>query len=172
MITIRAATPDDANAIAHVHVESWKSTYTGIVPEAYLAGLDEVLRSKLWHEFLTGGALVLVAELDGTVAGFTHAGANREELEACDAELYSIYLLRELQRRGTGKAMLEAIAGTLVERGFGSMGVWVLERNPSRSFYEKMGAHLATTKVIDIGGAKLMEARYVWNDLKGLAQPH
>ena len=172
MVTIRAATVEDAGAIAHVHVASWKSTYRGIVPEAYLAGLDEVLRSRLWHEFLTGGALVLVAEVDGTAAGFAHAGANREELEGCDAELYSIYLLRELQGRGTGKALLQAMARELIERGFGSMAVWVLERNPSRIFYEKMGARLATTKVIDIGGAKLMEARYIWNDLKSLAQPH
>jgi GNAT superfamily N-acetyltransferase len=172
MVTIRAATAEDASAIAHVHVESWKSTYTGIVPDAYLAGLDEVLRSKLWHEFLTGGALILVAELDGTVAGFAHGGTNREGTEQCDAELYSIYLLRRSQGRGTGTALLKAMAGALVDRGFGGMAVWVLERNPSRLFYEKTGAHLETTKVIDIGGAKLMEARYVWNDLKRLAQLH
>jgi hypothetical protein len=44
MVSIRAATPDDAVAIAHVHVESWRTTYEGIVPGEYLAGLDETLR--------------------------------------------------------------------------------------------------------------------------------
>jgi GNAT superfamily N-acetyltransferase len=170
MIAIRAATAQDAGAIAHVHVQSWKTTYSGIVPDAYLAGLDEVLRTRLWHEWLVGDALVLVAELDGSVAGFAHGGANREALEECDAELYAIYLLRESQGRGTGTALLEAIAAALVERGFRSMAVWVLERNPARSFYEKMGAHLAASKVIDIGGAKLMEVAYAWPDLRSVAR--
>jgi len=31
--TIREATPDDAPAIAAVHVRSWQAAYRGIVPE-------------------------------------------------------------------------------------------------------------------------------------------
>ena len=170
MVAIRPATEADAGAIAHVHVESWRTTYAGIVPDAYLAGLDEVLRAQLWHEWLKGRALVLVAERNGKVAGFAHAGANREALEKCDAELYSIYILRESQGRGTGTALLRAMAAALGERGFTSMAVWVLERNPARNFYEKMGAHLAASKVIEIGGAKLMEVAYAWPDVKSLTQ--
>ena len=49
------------------------------------------------------------------------------------------------------------------------MAVWVLEQNRSRSFYEKTGARMATSKVIEIGGAKLMEVAYAWADLKVLA---
>lgn len=168
MVSIRAARAEDAGAIAHVHVESWKTTYAGIVPEAYLAGLDEMLRAKLWQEWLAGHALVQVAERNGQVVGFAHGGANRESLEECDAELYSIYLLREAQRRGTGKALLQSVAGALAERGFRSMAVWVLERNPARNFYEQMGAHLAASKVIEIGGTKLMEVAYVWPDIQKL----
>lgn len=149
--------------------ESWRTTYAGIVPDAYLAGLDEMLRTKLWQEWLTGNALVLVAEKDGQVVGFAHGGANREALEECDAELYSIYLLREEQGRGAGAALLGAIAAALAERGFRSLAVWVLERNPARGFYEKMGAHLTASKVIEIGGAKLMEVAYVWPELKSLS---
>jgi GNAT superfamily N-acetyltransferase len=168
MITIRAATTEDAGAIAHVHVESWRTTYAGIVPDAYLAGLDEMLRTKLWHEWLTRSALVLVAERDGKVVGFAHAGTNREPLEDCDGELYSIYLLRESQRHGAGTALLGAIASALLDRGFRSLAVWVLERNPARSFYEKKGAHLSASKVIEIGGVRLMEVAYVWPELQGL----
>lgn len=170
MVSIRLATAGDASAIAHVHVESWRTTYAGIVPEDYLAGLDETLRAKLWHEWLAGPALVLVAERDGSVVGFAHGGANREALESCDAELYSLYLLRESQGRGTGTKLLEAMAAAMVERGFRSMAVWVLERNLSRSFYERMGAHLAASKVIEIGGAKLMEVAYAWPELRSLAR--
>jgi GNAT superfamily N-acetyltransferase len=168
MISIRPANEGDASAIAHVHVESWRTTYAGVVPDAYLTGLDEILRAKLWHEFLTNGALVVVAERKGHVVGFAHGGPNREPLEKCDGELYSIYLLRDTQGRGAGTALLRAIASALMERGFKSMAVWVLERNPARTFYEKMGAHLAASKVIEIGGAKLMEVAYVWPTLETL----
>ena len=169
-IAIRTAGIDDASAIAHVHVESWRTTYAGIVPDAYLAGLDEILRARLWREWLSGQALVFVAVMDGRVVGFAHGGVNREPLETCDAELYSIYLLREAQRRGAGVALLRAMANALVERNFKSMAVWVLEQNRSRNFYEKTGAHMAMSKVIDIGGTKLMEVAYAWADLKALTK--
>jgi GNAT superfamily N-acetyltransferase len=171
MVSIRAATAGDAGAIAHVHVESWRTTYAGIVPDAYLTGLDEVLRAKLWHEFLTSGALVLVAERGGQTVGFAHCGANRVALEECDGELYALYLLRDAQRHGAGTALLRSIAASLIERGFKGMAVWVLERNPARNFYEKMGAHYATSKVIEIGGVKLMEVAYVWPDLRRIMVP-
>ena len=165
-ISIRAAAFEDAGAIAHVHVESWRTTYAGIVPDAYLAGLDETLRAQLWREWLSGETLVFVAEWDGSVVGFAHGGKNREPVEACDAELYALYLLKDAQKRGIGTALLRAIAASLVERNFKSMSVWVLEQNRSRSFYEKTGARLATSSVIDVGGVKLMEVAYAWADLK------
>jgi len=168
MISIRAATAEDAGAIAHVHVESWRTTYSGIVPEAYLVGLDEVLRAKLWHEWLTGSTFVLIAEKEGQVVGFAHAGPNREALERADSELYAIYLLQDAQRHGAGSALLRAIAAVLANRGFRSMAVWVLERNTARNFYETMGAHLAASKVIEIGGMKLMEVAYVWPEIRSL----
>jgi hypothetical protein len=38
--SIRIATAADAAAIAITHVESWRETYTGIVPDHVLAGLS------------------------------------------------------------------------------------------------------------------------------------
>jgi len=168
---IRMAVMQDAGAIAHVHVESWRTTYGGIMPDAYLAGLDETLRAQLWSEWLSSEALVLVAEVKGQLVGFAHGGPNREPARARDAELYAIYLLQEAQHRGIGSALLRAMATALVERHFKGMWVWVLEQNRSRFFYEQQGAKLATSKVIDIGGVKLMEVAYTWPDLKTLATP-
>jgi GNAT superfamily N-acetyltransferase len=168
-ISIRAAVETDAGAIAHVHVESWQTTYTGIVPDAYLAGLDETLRAKLWSERLRSGTLVFVAEWEGRIVGFADGGMNREGVGGCDAELYALYLLKDAQKRGIGAGLLRAMAAALLERNFKSMAVWVLEQNRSRSFYEKTGARLVTSKVIDIGGTKMMEVAYAWASLKELA---
>ena len=164
-IAIRPARLDDAAAIAHVHVESWRTTYAGIVPDAYLKGLDEMLRAKLWSERIQSGSQVSVAEWGGRVVGFAAGGPNREPVGECDAELYAIYLLRDAQKRGIGLGLLRSMANALMERNFKSMAVWVLEQNRSRVFYEKTGARMVTSKVIEIGGAKLMEVAYAWADL-------
>ena len=171
MVSIRAANSYDAVAIARVHVESWRTTYAGIVPDDYLAGLDETLRVKLWQEWLSSGAVVLVAERKGGVVGFVHAGNIREAIETADAEVYSLYLLKESQGRGIGRALLTAVAAVLQQRGFRSIALWVLERNRSRNFYEICGGRLAASKVIEIGGARLMEVAYWWPDLAFLTKP-
>jgi hypothetical protein len=46
----------------------------------------------------------------------------------------------------------------------------VLERNQSRAFYERCGGLLATSKVIEIGGARLMEVAYWWPSLSVLCE--
>jgi L-amino acid N-acyltransferase YncA len=170
MVSIRAATAEDARAIAHVHVESWRTTYAGIVPDEYLAGLDETLRVKLWQEWLGGETVVLVAERKGEVVGFAHAGKIREAIGSADAELYSLYLLRESQGRGIGRGLLRVLAAVLQQQGFESLGLWVLERNRSRGFYESCGGRLAASKVIEIGGARLMEVAYWWPELTVLSE--
>ena len=170
MFSIRAAVEVDAGAIAHVHVESWRTTYTGILPDAYLADLDEKLRAQLWREWLCADISVFVAEVSGAVVGFAAAGRIRDAVQSCDAELYTIYLLREAQRKGIGTALLRAAAAALIQKEFRCLALWVLERNPSRAFYEKCAARLATSRIIDIGGTKQMEVAYYWPELKYLVR--
>jgi hypothetical protein len=48
------------------------------------------------------------------------------------------------------------------------MLVWVLEQNPSLSFYERLGAVQIARKVINIGGADLQELAFGWPSLDRL----
>lgn len=171
MTPVRLANPQDAIAIAHVHVASWRTTYAGIVPANYLNSLNEADRIVLWQDWLTRDLEVYVAELDGEVVGFAAAGPIREPLEDCDAELYAIYLLDRAQRHGLGATLLQTLARSLRAKGFKSMAVWVLERNPARHFYEKWGAVYATAKQIEIGGVLLEEIALTWPDLAMVASP-
>jgi L-amino acid N-acyltransferase YncA len=90
MNSIRLAEVRDAAAIAHVHVQSWLTTYKGLVPEEYLASLNEAERVPLWQEWLTRDISVFVAEVAGKIVGFAGGGPIREPLAAYDAELYTI----------------------------------------------------------------------------------
>lgn len=171
MSLVRAATKQDAGAISHVHVESWRTTYAGVVPDAYLASLNEAEREALWREWLTLDIEVYVAELDGEVVGFVSGGPIREPIQEFDAELFAIYLLRQAQGRGIGTALLRKLAGSLRSKGFKSMAAWVLENNSSSRFYAQSGAHPIMSKEIEIGGVMLPVQAYGWPDLEAISSP-
>jgi GNAT superfamily N-acetyltransferase len=165
---IRVATLQDAGAIARVHVESWRTTYAGIVPAEYLASLDVGQREVSWREWLPLDIDVFVAEVDGEVVGFVGGGAIREPVEGFDAELFAIYLLRDAQRRGIGMALLKRLAGSLKARGYRSMMAWVLEDNSSGEFYSRSGGVRVASKEMEVGGVMLPVVAYGWGDLEGI----
>jgi ribosomal protein S18 acetylase RimI-like enzyme len=168
-LTIRKADIEDAAAIAHVQVESWKTTYAGIVSDTFLASLNQEDRMRSWQEqILAGNISIFVAEEEAGIFGFAAGGEAREKLDEYEAELYAIYLLRGRQRQGVGRTLCLALASDLQTKGFMSMLVWVLEQNPSVSFYERLGAVQIARKVIDIGGADLQELALGWPSLDRL----
>ena len=62
---IRDTDTTDASAIARVHVDTWRTTYAGIVPAEFLAGLSYADREQMWQQALTANrpaASMLVAE--------------------------------------------------------------------------------------------------------------
>lgn len=49
---IRKANSVDATSIAKVHVDSWRTTYKGIIPDEFLNNLSYEQRTELWKENL------------------------------------------------------------------------------------------------------------------------
>ena len=70
---IRPALLADAAAIAEVHVQAWRETYRGLMPDAVLAGLSVEKRVRAWSEMLAAGPqapTILVVEDAGRIVGF------------------------------------------------------------------------------------------------------
>ena len=68
VLRIREAVPSDAPAIAKVHVDSWRTTYAGIVPDEDLASLSYGQREQAWQNILAhpdAYGFTLVAEAAG-----------------------------------------------------------------------------------------------------------
>ena len=173
MVTIRAANRADAGPIARVHVDSWRTTYEGVVPSEYLAGLSYRDRESMWNEALTTDKLamsILVAETEGgDVVGFASAGPERDGNSTYKGELYAVYLLQEHQTLGLGRRLVSAVARRLLACGFNSMLLWVLEDNrPACRFYESLGGERVGRKTVAIGGADLEEVSYGWKDIVAL----
>jgi len=165
--TIRPACVEDAKAIAFVQVEGWRTTYAGIVPDAYLAEMDAESRVESWRQPLQSGEMdAFVVEDAGGVFGFVCGGKIREASESYDGELYAIYLLKDRQRNGAGRLLACTLAEALKHRGLKSMTVWVLEENRRAvSFYKALGAVQIAQKTVEIGGAELSDLCLGWADL-------
>jgi ribosomal protein S18 acetylase RimI-like enzyme len=166
-IAFRAAVPDDAAAIARVQVSTWRATYRGIVPGAFLDGIrvDE-WAARRRGDLETPGSVALVAEEGGVAIGFLLAGRARGGPPGHDAEVHALYVLRERQRRGVGRRLLRDGAAAVAARGHRSLLLWVLRDNaPARAFYERLGGRVVASKEIEIGGAALPEVAYGWPDL-------
>jgi len=171
---IREATAADASAIARVHVESWRTTYCGIVPGDVLANLSTEQRERSWAERLNqpdGLRFNYVAEDDaGAVVGFASGGPEREGDLVYTGELYAIYLLADQQGKGIGGRLARMVAERLAAMGHDTMLVWVLAKNPARHFYAALGGVPVREKPITIGGASLTEVAYGWTDIRSLRQ--
>jgi GNAT superfamily N-acetyltransferase len=118
---------------------------------------------------IPNGGVYAAENNKGEIVGFSSGGKERSgKYNGFDGELYAIYILKEHQNKGIGKALVKAVMNDMKGLGFNSMLVLVLKDNPSRLFYEALGAHLIDTEEIEIGGKKLTELVYGWKDLDHL----
>ena len=143
MVELRDATPDDAKAIAAVHVASWQVAYRGLMPDAVLDGLSVDDRAHKWAERLAARAprtqTVLVVQ-DGAVLGFASTGPSQVGEDPAAGELYAIYLDPGAWRRGLGARLHAGALENLRADGFTRAGLWVLDANErALRFYHRQG---------------------------------
>lgn len=164
---IRKAKPEDARGIAKVHVDSWRTTYKGIMPSDFLNGLSYEQRTVLWSSNIAKkGEYVVVAETDnGDIVGFGTASKRETNTVDKSGDLTSIYLLAEYQGQGIGKMLLKELFVHFKKLGYEKIFVEVLEDNHTRFFYEYYGAVLIDAVQLKFGGKVLNELIYEWNNL-------
>jgi GNAT superfamily N-acetyltransferase len=168
-VRIRKAVVADATAIARVHVDSWRTAYTGIIPDSYLATLSYDQRENWWKDAIENErSFVFVAEVERPkqIIGFVNGGQERSKNSEYTGELGAIYLLEDYRRQGIGQRLVVTLVRKLIDSGQNSMLVWVLAKNPSRKFYEKLGGKYLRSKQIEIGGTSYEEIAYGWKDLR------
>jgi len=153
-------------------VDSWRTTYRGIIPDAYLDGMTIEDSTVLWHRVLSAApntTNTFVAEFDGTVAGFSSGLMLKEPRHGLDAELSAIYVTPQHQRSGIGRQLVGAVAAAQAALGGTGLVVWVLAANRrARTFYEDLGAELLIEQPFQWDGMDLVEAGYGWRDLDAL----
>jgi GNAT superfamily N-acetyltransferase len=172
-IVIRRAAPRDAEAIARVRIDGWRTSYRGLIPAAYLDGMQVDASTALWDKVLAARpspASVFVASHGDEVIGFAAGSLLAEPKFGLNAELTAVYLRREFQRVGLGRRLIAAVVDAQRALGAAGMIVWVIAANkPARAFYEALGAELLVEQAYQWDGMDLLEAAYGWRDLDALA---
>lgn len=164
---IRKAVESDAADIAKIQVDSWRTTYKGIVNDEYLERLDYKKREEVWTTAVVQNTGFLLVDDEDMTIGFAVGGPERsEEHIGFDSELYAMYLYEENQGKGGGRQLFDKVVADLIERGFESMIIIALEDNPACRFYEKMGGVVIGKEESEIGGDNLTELVFGWRDIK------
>jgi GNAT superfamily N-acetyltransferase len=172
LMIIRQATPEDAAGIARVRVDTWRTTYHGIVPDEFLDNMSYEEGERRLAERLSDleskiHAYVAVDE-SGQIVGFVSGGPDRDKDPVYKSELYAIYILQSHQGQGIGRRLAVILVKKLLEVGFDSMILWVFADNPARRFYEALGGQLVKTSQFELSGATIEEVAYGWLDIRTL----
>ena len=166
MIEYRPAKSPDADAVASLHVQSWRQNYRGAFSDAFLDGDLPGERLRVWRERLDrppGNQFVQLAVDGADLVGFVCAygahdpqwGSFVDNLHVADAS----------KRNGIGSSLMRQ-AGACLGPLYSDLGIylWVLEANSlARRFYERLGAQNAGVSIMEThGGAMVRSCRYTW----------
>jgi GNAT superfamily N-acetyltransferase len=167
-VIVRAARPEDALAVATVHVRSWQAGYRGLLADAYLDTLRPEDRMARYDFTATGpdAAVTAVAVVDGMVRGFATTGPRRHG-EGPDAgtptgEVLALYVDPDAWGTGIGTSLLADARARLAARGFADAVLWVLAGNDrAERLYRSDGwtsdGHL---RRVEVWGTPVDELRY------------
>lgn len=165
------AGPADAEDLARVHVQAWRETYKGLLPDAFLARMSEPgFTRRFGRELREPRGVVTLAAADRYgLVGYASGGASRGQTEG-EAEIALLYVLRKAQGRGVGRELLMRMAKALAAEGATSLRLSVLRDNmAARGFYEHLGGLPEPARQEPgPGGRLLFEVAYRWNDIAAL----
>lgn len=142
MLSFRKATKEDAEGIAILHTESWKSAYKGILSDEYLA--KNVLKNRLetWKLRFDNPSinqLIILAEENHTLVGFVCIFGNQDT--EFGSLIDNLHVKPDFKGKGIGKKLLIKASDLIFENYKTKlMHLWVFEANTSAiGFYKNCG---------------------------------
>ena len=178
-LTIRPATPNDAQAIARIRVQGWRFAYQGLISQDYLDSLSVAEDTERMRGCLSQlpqnsppsrSASVqgsgdgekqsfMLAVRDDAVLGFCRFSAapnNADRVERAtpggtiNGRLHSLYIDPDALGQGIGHALMSHALSTFTAWGCERAHLWVLEGNSRAiSFYERQGWQLTGDTKVD-----------------------
>ena len=167
--TCRLAWPQDAEAIADVQIAAWRRSYTGVLPDDVLAGLDRASLVNAWRQEIARPAearqRILVALEETTVVAYvlTAPATDPDCDPSVDGEVDDLTVHNDHEHSGHGSRLLHAAVETLRADGFRRAVVWLTSTDDARraflieSGWAPDGAH----RTLDLNGDGAVLVRQV-----------
>ena len=186
-LTIRPATPYDAQAVARIRVQGWRFAYQGLISQDYLDSLSVAEDTERMRGYLSQlpqnsppsrSASVqgsdgekrsfMLAARDDAVLGFCRFSAAPDKIDRAEratpggtmnGRLHALYIDPDSLGQGIGHALMNHALSTFAAWGCERATLWVLEGNSRAiSFYERQGWRCTgATKVDQSFGLCLVE---------------
>ena len=160
--SVRVARPRDADQIADIHVSSWRVTYRGMLPDAFLESMSRRRLAASWRRrtLLRSTESVLVAPRGEVIAGFACLAPSISE-PGFAGEITMLYVRPELEGSGIGSELLGAACERLAAKPLYWGIIWALEANRRAiEFYQRRGFRLDGGRRTDrVGGAAVSVVR-------------
>ncbi|GIU16992.1 MULTISPECIES: GNAT family N-acetyltransferase [unclassified Shewanella] len=157
-IILRDAVQDDVQQLAQIHVNSWKSTFSGLMPDKYINGYTLSSRVNEWQSVIhSRSEIVVVAERGGIVIGFMSYRVNPENLATI--ELCKLYLCPSAYGQRFGSKLLNHLKLSAQAQGMKAISLYVLDSNKvAINFYSKHGFEFSGGFVsVEFEGAAIID---------------
>jgi ribosomal protein S18 acetylase RimI-like enzyme len=157
---IRHADPLEFNRIADIHIESWKNSYSNILPSDFLDGqIDQHLYNHWSNVEIKNEDVLLVAE-EEEIIGFIAVWCRPAPF------IDNLHIKPSYRSRNVGTALMKAAAEDLISKGQPSGYLWVFNSNENAiRFYTKLGGISKEREIKDIFGHGVEHRKIVWDDL-------
>jgi ribosomal protein S18 acetylase RimI-like enzyme len=164
-MVIRPTQIADAHSMSCIYVQTWRDTYLSVIPYDYLSTMSIARHEKaFFNEINSGHVVSFVAEDAGRVLGFVTGGYERHGDEIYSGEIYTLYVMKNLQQRGLGTQLVSELARQFNRLGIYSMLVRVLKLNPYRRFYKKVNGLYLKTGRLPFADEIMAVETYGWLD--------
>ncbi|MEM6800164.1 MAG: GNAT family N-acetyltransferase [Bacteroidota bacterium] len=158
---LRKAQREDIPQIAALLVKSWREHYHYFLPSSFLKHMSVEKQIARHERYYTEQIEYLIVEGENEdLLAFASHGPMRGEEMTCDWELYTLYVASHAQGKGIGSALLGELSRQAKQHA-SNLGVWVMEQNPFKSFYEKHAFKAVSQMHMEIGNSSIMNIGYL-----------
>jgi GNAT superfamily N-acetyltransferase len=169
-ISLMPASSQDAQQIAELQAQSWRSTYRGMLPDDYLDHHVVADRIESWTarfaNFAPHRALVLKAVSEDALLGYVCVLLDEEP--EWGARLDNLHVIPDSKGTGIGYALFQAAREWIAQVSPGTpMHLWCVEDNRvARRFYDRQGGTIVESASRSFAGQpSVPELRYWWPPL-------
>ena len=151
----------DAEEIAKLVIDSWKTTYKGLIDQNYLDNLDIESAKTKWEKQIEQNCDILIYREDGKILGVIKYGESENVSE--NGEVFVLYVKPEEKRKGIGTKLINSVKQELLKKGYKKMDVWCLDGNKiGENFYIKNGGIKKEKRIYEVNGINVNENKLLF----------